>query len=95
MCCVGVAVVILTEILRNDIPEVIRAVKFPLWGRDIKKTIVEAKLTGMGEPIFAYCPKCRKKVEIIGLKSIRMRSGRTALKGKCAECKTPVFRLGK
>lgn len=94
MACAATIVMILTVILRDDIPQIIRATKFPAWGRDISKIIVEAKLTGMGEPIFAYCPKCRHKVEIIEVKPVRMRSGRRALRGRCADCKTMVVRIG-
>lgn len=42
----------------------------------------------------AYCMKCKKASEMIGEKKVKMKNGRTALKGKCKKCGTNMFRIG-
>lgn len=43
----------------------------------------------------AYCMKCRKKQDIVDAKVMVMKNGREATHGKCKECGTKVFRIGK
>jgi len=43
----------------------------------------------------AYCMKCKKKVEIQNPQSIKMKNGKPATQGKCPNCGTKVFRIGK
>ncbi|MBI2831993.1 MAG: hypothetical protein HYX79_07030 [Chloroflexi bacterium] len=42
-----------------------------------------------------FCMKCRKKVEMKGARSIKMKNGRPATQGSCPSCGTKVFRIGK
>ncbi len=42
----------------------------------------------------AYCVKCRKKVEMSGATSVKLKNGKPAMKGKCPKCGTGVFRIG-
>jgi len=42
----------------------------------------------------AYCVKCRKKVEVQDPKSVTLKNGRPATKGKCPNCSTKVFKIG-
>ena len=39
----------------------------------------------------AYCMKCKSKREIKDGKQVKMKNGRSAMKGKCATCGTSVF----
>jgi hypothetical protein len=41
----------------------------------------------------AYCMKCKTKREMSGGKSITMKNGRKAMKGKCKKCGTKVFAI--
>ena len=41
----------------------------------------------------AYCVKCRKKVDVQNGERVTMKNGRPALKGKCAECGTGVYKI--
>ena len=94
MIASGVIFVILITILEYDLPRVIRALKFPYWGRDISKKIVRNKTTGMGGRMFTRCPKCSKEVEITGVKPVKIRGGLTALTGACPECGTMIYLVG-
>ena len=40
-----------------------------------------------------FCVKCKKKQEIQGAQEVTMKNGRKALKGKCAQCGTGMFRI--
>ena len=42
----------------------------------------------------AYCVKCRKKVEVQDAKSVTLKNGRPATRGKCPSCGTKVFKIG-
>ena len=42
----------------------------------------------------AYCVKCKAKREMVAPKKVRMKNGRSALKGHCPKCKTGMFRIG-
>jgi predicted RNA-binding Zn-ribbon protein involved in translation (DUF1610 family) len=41
----------------------------------------------------AYCVKCRKKVEIKEETEQKLKSGKSALVGKCPNCGTKVMRF--
>jgi DNA-directed RNA polymerase subunit RPC12/RpoP len=43
----------------------------------------------------AYCVKCRKKVNVVEPKAVTLKNGRPATKGKCPNCGTKVFKIGK
>ena len=45
----------------------------------------------MGE--IGYCVKCRAKVEMKDIERIRMSNGKPALKGKCSNCGTEVYKI--
>jgi Domain of unknown function (DUF5679) len=42
-----------------------------------------------------YCMKERKKVEIAEPKAVKTKNGRDAVRGKCPDCGTAIFRMGK
>jgi cold shock CspA family protein len=48
-----------------------------------------------GEPMQAYCMKCRTKREMKDTKAITMKNGRPATQGVCPVCGTKMFRIGK
>ena len=48
-----------------------------------------------GNPMQAYCMKCRTKREMKDAKSITMKNGRPATQGVCPTCGTKMFRIGK
>ncbi len=48
-----------------------------------------------GEPMQAYCMKCRTKREMKNPKAITMKNGRPATQGVCPVCGTKMFRIGK
>ncbi len=48
-----------------------------------------------GNPMQAYCMKCRTKREMKDAKSITMKNGRPATQGTCPVCGTKMFRIGK
>ena len=48
-----------------------------------------------GEPMQAYCVKCRAKREMKDAKSITMKNGKPATQGVCPTCGTKMFRIGK
>ncbi len=41
----------------------------------------------------AYCVKCRKKTAIKDPQETKMKNGRPALKGVCAECGTGIYKI--
>ena len=43
----------------------------------------------------AYCVKCKGKKEMKDAKEVKMKNGRSALKGKCPDCSTAMFRIQK
>ena len=43
----------------------------------------------------AYCLKCRKKVDIQNGTKVTLKNGKPATKGKCGNCGTTVYRIGK
>lgn len=40
-----------------------------------------------------YCVKCKSKKEIADAKEVKMKNGRPALKGKCPDCSTGMYRI--
>jgi len=40
-----------------------------------------------------YCVKCRSKVDIKDAAEVKMKNGKPALKGKCSNCGTTVFKI--
>ena len=43
----------------------------------------------------AYCVKCKAKREMKDAKAVKMKNGRPAMKGKCPECGTGLYRITK
>ncbi|MBR4749531.1 MAG: hypothetical protein IK083_08185 [Abditibacteriota bacterium] len=43
----------------------------------------------------AYCVKCKAKKEIKNPKEVTMKNGKPAVTGKCPDCGTKMFRIGK
>jgi hypothetical protein len=41
----------------------------------------------------AYCVKCKSKKEIKDAKEVSMKNGRKAMKGKCPDCGTGMYRI--
>ena len=41
----------------------------------------------------AYCVKCKAKKNISDAKETTMKNGRKAMKGKCPDCGTGMFRI--
>jgi hypothetical protein len=48
-----------------------------------------------GNPMQAYCMKCRTKREMKDAKNITMKNGRPATQGTCPVCGTKLFRIGR
>lgn len=40
-----------------------------------------------------YCVKCKSKKEIKDEKTITLKNGRQAVKGKCPDCGTAMFKI--
>jgi hypothetical protein len=40
-----------------------------------------------------YCVKCKAKKEMVDPKDIVMKNGKKAIKGKCPDCGTGMFRI--
>ncbi len=43
----------------------------------------------------AYCVKCKAKKEMKDAKKVTLKNGRNAMKGKCPDCGTSLFRIVK
>lgn len=43
----------------------------------------------------AYCVKCKAKKEMQDPEKVTMKNGRNAMKGKCPDCGTSLFRIVK
>ena len=41
----------------------------------------------------AYCVKCRTKKEMKDPEEVTMKNGRNAMKGKCPDCGTGLYRI--
>jgi NAD-dependent SIR2 family protein deacetylase len=41
----------------------------------------------------AYCVKCKSKKEMKDAKEVEMKNGRKAMKGKCPDCGTGMYRI--
>ncbi len=46
-------------------------------------------------PVTRYCVKCRESREIQDAEQVTMKNGRPATRGRCGECGTTMFRIGK
>ncbi|MFH1094248.1 MAG: DUF5679 domain-containing protein [Candidatus Omnitrophota bacterium] len=47
----------------------------------------------MTDQLTAYCVKCKQKKNIADAKETTMKNGRKAMKGKCPDCGTGMFRI--
>ena len=45
------------------------------------------------DQITAYCVKCKAKKNIVDAEETTMKNGRKAMKGKCPDCGTGMFRI--
>ena len=43
----------------------------------------------------AYCLKCRTQREMQNAQQVTMKNGKPATRGKCPECGTQMYRIGK
>lgn len=50
-------------------------------------------INGMAEKYEGFCVKCKKKVEIKDPQIITLKNGRKAVKGKCPNCGTTIYRF--
>ena len=41
----------------------------------------------------AYCVKCKAKKDMKDAKQVKMKNGRPAMKGKCPDCGTGMYRI--
>lgn len=41
----------------------------------------------------AYCVKCRMKREMADAQKVTLKNGRPAMKGRCPDCNTSMFRM--
>jgi len=41
----------------------------------------------------AYCVKCKDKKEMQGATKVTMKNGRPAMKGKCGDCGTGMYKI--
>ncbi len=41
----------------------------------------------------AYCVKCKAKREMVDAEQVTMKNGRPAMKGKCSQCGTGMYRI--
>ena len=48
---------------------------------------------GCGCSVEGYCVKCKSKKEIKDAQEVTMKNGRKALKGKCPDCGTGMYRI--
>lgn len=40
-----------------------------------------------------YCVRCKKKILIAEAEKVTMHNGRPAIKGRCPECRTGIYRI--
>ena len=40
-----------------------------------------------------YCVRCKKKVEMAAAERVTMKNGRPAMRGKCPECQTGIYKI--
>jgi hypothetical protein len=55
-------------------------------------TILEAEAE-QGGGMEAYCVKCKTKREMKDAKQVKMKNGRSAMKGRCPTCGTGLYRI--
>lgn len=56
---------------------------------------VSPATTTITEEVTAYCVKCKAKHPIKEHENVTLKNGKPALKGKCKNCNTTVFKLTK
>ena len=42
-----------------------------------------------------YCVKCRAKKEVSDYENVTMKNGKPAMRAKCPDCGTTMFKIGK
>lgn len=47
----------------------------------------------MADAIMARCMKCRKQVAAVSTETVTLKNGMAAVKGKCPDCGTTVFKI--
>jgi len=47
----------------------------------------------MSEENIAYCVKCKAKREMKEVQTVKMKTGRDALQGKCTVCGTGMYKI--
>ena len=47
----------------------------------------------MAEEVEGYCVKCKAKKVMTDAKKVTMKNGRSAMKGKCPDCGTGMYRI--
>lgn len=47
----------------------------------------------MADKVMGYCVKCKAKREMVDAKTVTMKNGRKAMKGKCAKCGTGMYKI--
>ena len=50
-------------------------------------------MTDAASKLTAYCVKCKAKKDIKDAQETTMKNGRKAMKGKCPDCGTGMFRI--
>ena len=45
------------------------------------------------EKVEGYCVKCKAKSTMADAKTVTMKNGRQAMKGKCAKCGTGMYKI--
>ena len=51
------------------------------------------KMSDSTKQLTAYCVKCKAKKNIAEAKEVTMKNGRKAMKGKCPDCGTGMYRI--
>ena len=66
------------------------------WRRATRQAAREKSPKGrVGGAMDAYCVKCKGKKEMKDAQKIKMKNGRSALKGRCPDCGTGLYRIMK
>ena len=64
----------------------IRAATYERW-RSVSRALIE------GGWMDAYCVKCKGKKEMKDAQKVKMKNGRSAMKGTCPDCGTGLYRI--
>lgn len=57
--------------------------------------IVNHGKIGGNKMVQGYCMKCKDKKEMADAKAGKMKNGRECVTGKCPDCGTKMFKIGK